>query len=153
MVLEHILKKKQTPSLTITAPHTLKWQTSYDSSTSSSQQPVARQSLTQHEVARQQMMLQHQRRHRRRCCQLSMIDIFRFHNDFHFSLHLQDHLRFSMGNFEGKFSNSFIEDIVQKRIWIIQHFGAHHSLQVVSSKLFGFLCLVFIFSSQSARYC
>lgn len=44
------------------------------------------------------------RRHKR-CHQLSMVDIYRFHNDFHFSLHLQDHLRFSMGNFEGMFTN------------------------------------------------
>ena len=42
------------------------------------------------------------RRRGRKCCQLSMVDILRFHNEFHFSLHLQDHLRFSMGNFEGE---------------------------------------------------
>ena len=46
-------------------------------------------------------------RRRRRCCQLSMMDILRFHNEFHFSLHLQDHLRFSMGNFEGRLYLSF----------------------------------------------
>ena len=43
----------------------------------------------------------------RKCCQLSMVDILRFHNEFHFSLHLQDHLRFSMGNFEGEWFLNF----------------------------------------------
>lgn len=43
-----------------------------------------------------------QRRYKKRCFQLTMVDIFRFHNDFHISLHLQDHLRFNMESFDGK---------------------------------------------------